>query len=95
MFKRTCVLAIGLLALAPCCPVVPSPLAGQDDPVVQKIIQLGTTDNQVMRWADYATNRFGGRLTGSDAYTNATQWALWQFEGGSSQIRRVRFNVRG
>jgi len=47
--------------------------------VVRKIIELGTTDNQVMRWADYATNRFGGRLTGSDAYENATNWAIWQF----------------
>jgi len=80
MSKRTSLLAIGLLALAPCFPVISSPLAGQDDPVVQRIIELGTTDNQVMKWADYATNRFGGRLTGSDAYTNATQWALWQFE---------------
>jgi cyclophilin family peptidyl-prolyl cis-trans isomerase len=48
--------------------------------VVQRIIELGTTDNQVMKWADYATNRFGGRMTGSDAYVNAAEWALWQFE---------------
>ncbi len=33
-----------------------------------------------MRWADYATNRFGGRLPGSDAYLNAADWALWQFK---------------
>ena len=56
------------------------PLSAQEDPVVQRIIELGSTDNQVMKWADYATNRFGGRLTGSDAYTNAAQWARWQFE---------------
>jgi hypothetical protein len=54
--------------------------ASVDDPVVQKIIQLGTTDNQVMTWNDYASNRFGGRETGTDAYTNATQWAVWQFK---------------
>jgi hypothetical protein len=53
---------------------------GQDDPVVQKIIQLGTTDNQVMTWNDYASNRFGGRETGTNAYTDATQWAVWQFK---------------
>lgn len=52
----------------------------QDDPVVAKIIQLGTTDNQVMTWNDYASNRFGGRETGSNAYTDATQWAVWQFK---------------
>lgn len=45
-----------------------------------KIIQLGKTDNQVMTWADYATNRFGGRETGSNAYTDATAWALCQFK---------------
>jgi len=55
-------------------------LQGQEDPVVQRIIELGTTDNQAMKWADYATNRFGGRLTGSDAYLNAADWALWQFQ---------------
>ena len=69
-----------LLSLAPILAVIPAPLAGQVDPVVQKIIELGTTDNQVMSWADYATNRFGGRITGSDAYTNATAWAEWQFQ---------------
>jgi len=52
----------------------------QDDPAVAKIIQLGTTDNQVMTWNDYASNRFGGRETGTNAYTDATQWAVWQFK---------------
>ena len=54
--------------------------AQQDDPVVAKIIQLGKTDNQVMTWNDYASNRFGGRETGTNAYTDATQWAAWQFK---------------
>ena len=58
----------------------PALLPAQEDPVVQRIIELGTTDNQSMKWADYATNRFGGRLTGSDAYTNAAQWALSTFQ---------------
>ncbi len=52
----------------------------QNDPVVAKIIQLGTTDNQVMTWNDYASNRFGGRETGTNSYTDATQWAVWQFK---------------
>jgi carboxypeptidase Q len=54
--------------------------AQQDDPVVSKIIQLGKADNQVMTWNDYASNRFGGRETGTNAYTDATQWAVWQFK---------------
>jgi carboxypeptidase Q len=52
----------------------------QDDAVVAKIIQLGTTDNQVMNWNDYASNRFGGRETGTNAYNDATEWAVWQFK---------------
>lgn len=55
-------------------------LSAQDDPVVRKIIELGTKDNQVMVWADYASNRFGGRETGTNAYTDATAWAAWQFK---------------
>jgi carboxypeptidase Q len=80
MKKHRNLLAILLLALVPALAVIPTPLVGQSDPVVRKIIELGTTDNQAMTWADYATNRFGGRLTGSDAYANATAWALWQFQ---------------
>jgi carboxypeptidase Q len=56
------------------------PASAQEDPVVRRIIDLGTTDNQAMVWADYSTNRFGGRITGSDAYNNATDWAVWQFQ---------------
>jgi carboxypeptidase Q len=76
-----------LLALA----VSHAPATAQDDPVVRRIIELGTTENQVMVWADYATNRFGGRLTGSDAYTNAAQWAAWQFRqwGIQSELDEV------
>lgn len=55
-------------------------LAAEQDPVVQKIIEVGTRDNQAMTWADVMANRFGGRVTGSDAYTNAAMWALWQFK---------------
>ncbi len=49
------------------------------DPVVAKIIELGTTDNRVMVWNDYASNRFGGRESGTNAYNDATAWAVWQF----------------
>ena len=52
----------------------------QTDPVVQKIIDLGTKDNQVLRWNDYASNRFGGRETGTNAYSDATEWAQWQMK---------------
>ncbi len=79
MMKYASRLGAFLLVLCPLLSLTP-PLAAQDDPVVQRIIDLGRTDNRAMEWADWAANRFGGRLTGSDAYINATRWALWQFE---------------
>ncbi|MBM4063524.1 MAG: M28 family peptidase, partial [Planctomycetes bacterium] len=63
-------------------PFLAAAATGQEaaaDPVVARILELGRGDNRVMEWADVATNRFGGRLTGSDAYANATRWAVWQF----------------
>lgn len=50
-----------------------------DDPVVQAIVRLGTTDGRVMEWLDILSNRFGGRMAGSDAYTHAAAWARMQF----------------
>ena len=38
---------------------------------VKKIIETAKTDNQTMHHLDILTNRFGGRLVGSDAYENA------------------------
>lgn len=73
--RPTPLLVLALAAVS----LVPLRLGAQHDPVVQRIIELGTRDNRVMEWADMATNRFGGRLTGSDAYTNAVDWAVWQF----------------
>lgn len=49
---------------------------GQNDPVVDKIIDLGRTDNKVMEHIDYLTNRFGDRLTGSDGFYSACTWAV-------------------
>jgi carboxypeptidase Q len=73
--------AIGLQALA----------QGQTDPVVARIIELGTKDSQVMTWNDFASNRFGGRETGTNAYTDASQWAVWQFKqfGLDAQLDEV------
>ena len=50
------------------------------DKVVQKIIEIGTTDNHSMEHLDVLSNRFGGRLVGSDAYENAAEWALYKFK---------------
>ncbi len=52
----------------------------QNKKVVQKIIEIGTTDNQVMNHLDELTNRIGGRLIGSDGYDNACDWAAYTFK---------------
>ena len=50
------------------------------DKVVNKIIELGQTDNQSMQLLDVLSNRFGGRIAGSDALENAYDWAEAKFK---------------
>ncbi len=50
------------------------------DPVIDKIIQIGQTDNQTMHHIDILTNRFGGRLVGSDAFENAAEWMIREYK---------------
>lgn len=80
MRKHALGFIVGLLVLATAAAGFQAPVQMQDDPIVRRIIELGTTDNQVMTWNDYASNRFGGRETGTNAYTDATAWAVWQFK---------------
>ncbi len=58
----------------------------QQDSVVQKIIEIGTTDNQTMNHLDILCNRFGGRLIGSDAYENAAEWAAYKFKSWGMEV---------
>lgn len=58
----------------------------QNDKVIKKIIGIGTTDNQSMQHLDILTNRFGGRLLGSDSYTNAAEWCAAQFKKWGMQV---------
>lgn len=58
----------------------------QDKKVVQKIIEIGTTDNQTMDHLDILCNRFGGRLIGSDAYDNAGEWAASKFKEWGMEV---------
>jgi hypothetical protein len=59
--------------------IAQAPVQKAGDPAVRKIIELGTSDNRVMVWNDFASNRFGGRETGTNAYSDASAWAAWQF----------------
>ena len=53
----------------------PSP---SGDATARRIVALGTSDPRAMDWLDILSNRFGGRMAGSDAYTHAAQWARMQ-----------------
>lgn len=52
---------------------------GVNAEAIEKIISIGTSDNKVMEHLDILTNRFGGRLVGSDAYENAARWMLHEY----------------
>lgn len=54
-----------------------TPLISEE--AVSKIIDEGTNNNQVMYYLDILTNRFGGRLIGSDAYDNAADWLIHEY----------------
>ncbi len=70
------------ICLAAISPLHSQAAAGNDvnEEAVSKIISIGTTDNRVMDHLDILTNRFGGRLIGSDAYENAAEWMLHEYE---------------
>jgi len=74
-----------LIACTACLFLVPVTIA-QTDPVVEKIIGIGTTDNHVMDHLDILCNRFVGRLIGSDAYDNAARWAAGKFEEWGMEV---------
>ena len=59
----------------------------QQDPVVQKIIEIGKTDNQTMRHQDILCNRIGGRITGSDAYRTAAVWAMNELKSWGLEVK--------
>lgn len=58
----------------------------QSKKVVDKIIEIGTTDNRTMDHLDVICNRFGGRLVGSDAYENAAEWCAAQFREWGMEV---------
>jgi len=61
-------------------------LSAQQNKVIDRIIETGTTDNQTMRHLDILTNRFGGRLVGSDAYDNAAEWCASEFKKWGMEV---------
>jgi hypothetical protein len=58
----------------------------QHNKVTDRIIEIGTSDNQTMRHLDVISNRFGGRLIGSDAYENAAEWCASEFRKWGMEV---------
>ena len=63
-----------------------SPVNGQQNKAVSTIIKLGQTDNETMNHLDILTNRFGGRLLGSDSFENAAVWCVSQFKKWGMEV---------
>jgi len=61
-------------------------IAAQQNKVVDRIIELGKTDNRTMQHLDVISNRFGGRLIGSDAYENAALWCASEFRKWGMEV---------
>lgn len=61
-------------------------IPAQQSKVVGRIIELGQTDNRTMHHLDVITNRFGGRLAGSDAYENAALWCASEFRKWGMEV---------
>lgn len=56
--------------------------------VVDKMIELAQTDNRAMQHIDILTNRFGGRLVGSNAYDNAAEWMMREYSRWGIAVER-------
>ncbi len=80
MFRFFALLLFSGLALLSC------PALAQKD-VVNKIIEIGKTDNQTMHHLDVLCNTFGGRPIGSDAYENAAEWVASEFRSWGMQVQ--------
>jgi len=63
------------------------PHLSAQDAATKKIIEIGQTDNRVMHHLDILTNRFGGRLVGSDAFENAAEWMTREYKSWGLDVQ--------
>jgi hypothetical protein len=79
MMKKLNIVFIALAVILP-------DISAQHAKVVDRIIEIGKTDNRTMHHLDVITNRFGGRLVGSDAYENAALWCASEFRKWGMEV---------
>jgi hypothetical protein len=77
--KKYSVIIAAFLILSPV-------IKSQQNKLDERIIELGKTDNRTMHHLDIITNRFGGRLIGSDAYENAALWCASEFRKWGMEV---------
>ncbi len=58
------------------------------DPTISRIIEIGQNDNRTTEWLDILCNRFGGRITGSDACENVENWCEYMFKKWGLEVWR-------
>lgn len=56
------------------------------DKVVQKILEIGKTDNRTMYYDDYLSSRIGGRVVGSHNLEDAEKWVAKQFKSMGLEV---------
>lgn len=61
-------------------------ISAQQKKITDRIIEIGRSDNRTMHHLDVITNRFGGRLVGSDAYENAALWCASEFRKWGMEV---------
>jgi len=83
------VFVAGLLACASAAPVLAQTIADQYRPAADRIIQAALRDSSAWNRLAELTDRFGHRLSGSDALEHAIDWIITQMQSDGLQ------NVRG
>lgn len=56
------------------------------DKVIQKVMELGRTDNRTMQHDDFLSNVIGGRIVGSHNLEDAEKWVAAQFKSWGLEV---------
>lgn len=72
-------------------PTTPKVAKVSDDPIVQRIVELGTNDSRVDEYLQHLTKVVGPRLTGSHALMEAERWTRSKFASFGLDARIERW----
>jgi carboxypeptidase Q len=89
--KRTLVGAFAALALM--APAAQAQTWAVEDPVLQRIWQLGMNESQAERLGQVLLDSIGPRLTGSPGLRRANEWAVNTFRGWGIEARNEQYGT--